>query len=184
MVTGPESTGKTNISDFLAHELNADWIPEYARYYVSSLRGKYSYRDIENIAEKQIRDYREYTKSESGIVIFDTWLIITKVWFDMVFGKYPAWLDEKIEELPIDLYLLCAPDIPWESDEVRENGGESRLHLFNRYKEEILALDVPLKIISGNGPARNHLALKAVNRFNNRNQNDRRYFCSHHSIWP
>ncbi len=52
--------------------------------------------DIEHIARKQTEDYEKYARNGKGIVIFDTWLIITKVWFDMVFGKYPRWLDEKI----------------------------------------------------------------------------------------
>ncbi len=166
VVTGPESTGKTNISDYLATQLNALWVPEYARYYVSSLRSKYSYRDIEHIAGKQIDDYLKYTGKGSGMVIFDTWLIITKVWFDVVFGKHPGWLDEKIAQLPIDLYLLCSPDIPWEPDDVRENGGRSRDLLFNRYRKEIEALQVPLQIISGRGGERFRSALKAVNDFN------------------
>ncbi len=162
VVTGPESTGKTNISDYLARELDAVWIPEYARYYVSSLREKYSYSDIEHIARKQIEDYMKYSGEGHDLVIFDTWLIITKVWFEVVFGKYPEWIDQKIEELPMDLYLLCSPDIPWEPDDVRENGNESRTSLFNRYKEEIEALDVPLRIISGSGPDRFRMALDAV----------------------
>ncbi len=171
VVTGPESTGKTNISDYLARELDAVWIPEYARYYMSSLREKYSYTDIEHIASKQIEDYLKYTGTKSGIVIFDTWLIITKVWFDVVFGRYPAWLDEKIVELPIDLYLLCATDIPWEEDNVRENRGEMRDILFQRYLREIEALGVPYRIITGNGHSRNRMALSAVKHLN-KFQND------------
>ena len=166
VVTGPESTGKTNISDFLASHLNALWVPEYARFYVSSLRNKYTYRDIEHIARKQIDDYTKYTGKGKGIVIFDTWLIITKVWFDVVYGKHPDWLDKKIEQLPIDLYLLCAPDIPWESDGVRENGGKIRDMLFDRYKKEIEALHVPLQIISGSGDSRFQSALRVVMDFN------------------
>jgi len=163
VVTGPESTGKTNISDFLSRELGAVWIPEYARYYVSSLKEKYTYSDIEHIAGKQIDDYKKYCQSGSGIVIFDTWLIITKVWFEVVYGKYPSWLDAGIRDLPVDLYLICAPDIPWEADDVRENGNAARELLFKRYIEEIGALGTAFKIISGNGRARNLMALKAVN---------------------
>ncbi len=69
---------------------------------------------------------------------------------------------KKSVELPVDLYLLCAPDIPWKADNVRENSGESRELLFNRYKEEITALNTPLKIISGNGAGGTRMALDAV----------------------
>jgi nicotinamide riboside kinase len=165
VVTGPESTGKTSISDFLANHFNAVWIPEYARYYISSLRNKYDYSDIEKIARKQIEDYHNYSDTESGIVIFDTWLIITKIWFVEVFKRYPDWLNNAINTLRIDLYLICSPDIPWEPDIVRENGGDARLYLFDRYCEEILKLGCAYSIISGTGEARMQSALKAIEDF-------------------
>lgn len=164
VVTGPESTGKTNIADFLAAELNAVWIPEYARYYVSSLKNKYDYSDIERIAQKQIEDYHHYTKAGPGIVIFDTWLIITKIWFDEVYRKHPAWLEQAINDLPVDLYLLCATDIPWQPDSVRENGGAARNHLFQLYYKEIEKLRVPLVVVRGQGETRKQNALSAVNK--------------------
>jgi len=165
VVTGPESTGKTNISDHLAKYFNALWIPEYARYYVSNLQNKYNYSDIVNIAQKQIDDYIKFSSGKSGLIIFDTFLIITKVWFDEVFHRYPSWLDQNIQELKIDLYLLCAPDIPWKSDTVRENGGIKREYLFNRYRDEIEKLNLPYFIISGSGSERYDSAVKLVEKF-------------------
>ncbi len=165
VITGPESTGKTNISDYLSRRYGAVWIPEYARFYVSSLRNKYDYSDIVTIAKKQIEDYHKYSSGESRIVIFDTWLIITKIWFLEVFHKYPDWLDESINELTISLYLICAPDIPWEKDMVRENGGDNRMYLFDKYREEIEKLNIPYNIISGNGEERFIAAGKVVSEF-------------------
>jgi nicotinamide riboside kinase len=163
VLTGPESTGKTKISEFLAEKLNAEWIPEYARYYMSSLSGKYNYDDVEHVARKQVEDYHKYT--QPGIVIFDTWLIITKVWFQRVYKRMPEWLEEEISNLKIDLFLLCEPDIPWEEDPVRENDGKTRITLYNLYKEEILRLGVSYRVIKGYGEIRNLNALKAVEEF-------------------
>lgn len=162
VVTGPEATGKTNISDYLARHFNASWIPEYARYYISSLRERYGYADIESIAKRQIADYHRYALSAEKIVIFDTWLIITKVWFQEVFRRYPAWIDEEIGNLPMDHYLLCSPDIPWEPDDVRENGGERRWYLFEKYRKELEHWGFRYDIIEGNGQERFDRAVRAV----------------------
>ncbi len=153
VVTGPESTGKTNIASHLSKKLNCIWVPEYARTYVEKLHRPYTYEDVEHIAKKQIHDYMYFTK-RYRILIFDTWLIITKVWFDKVFGKHPHWLDEKIKNLKIDFYLLCAPDLEWVPDPVRENGGEIRKELFQIYEKEIRSLAVPYGIVKGEGQKR------------------------------
>ncbi len=151
VVTGPESSGKTNIADHLASAFKGEWVPEYARYYINSLRNKYDYKDIEVIAKKQVADYHNFSQKETDLIIFDTWLIITKVWFNVVFNKYPKWIDQQIHDLFIDLYLVCAPDIPWIPDGVRENGGEMREELFYHYIKEIKETGRPYAIIQGNG---------------------------------
>jgi NadR type nicotinamide-nucleotide adenylyltransferase len=154
VVTGPESTGKTNIASFLAEKFNSVWVPEYARYYIENLKEKYDYSDLESIARKQVEDYHYYTGSTNGLVIFDTWLIITKVWFWKVYKKYPNWLQESIDNLKIDLYLLCAPDIEWTADPVRENRGVIRELLFKAYEQEIIKTGVSYGIVSGSGKKR------------------------------
>lgn len=162
VVTGPESTGKTNIASFLAEKFNSVWVPEYARYYIENLKAKYDYSDLETIARKQVEDYHHYSKSSDGLVIFDTWLIITKVWFQKVYRRYPGWLQKSIDTLKIDLYLLCAPDLEWKADPVRENSGKSREVLFKAYEQEIVKTRVPYGIISGTGKNRYDLSENIV----------------------
>jgi len=154
VVSGPESTAKSNISEYLAERFNCEWVPEYARSYMQGLDGSYSYSDIENIARMQMEQYREYTARARDLVIFDTWLIITRVWFRVAFGEYPAWLDEGIKNLPVDLYLLCKPDIEWVPDPLRENGGEMRDVLFEKYWKEIANTGVSFEIVEGTGKTR------------------------------
>ncbi len=148
-ITGPESTGKTLISEFLGKKLNGLVIPEYARDYLSGKNGKYSYKDIEIIGRMQINQRKTVDEKKYKIVILDTWLIITKIWFIEVYGKYPGWIDKAIQQFPVDLYLLCKPDIPWIHDPLRENGGEKRKYLYNRYLEEINQIKIPVGIVSG-----------------------------------
>ena len=163
VITGPESTGKTELAQALAEKLGAVWIPEYARQYVENLNRPYNYDDVVRIARYQISQEKEYTlKIKNGILIFDTWLIITKVWFDLVFGKCPEWVCDHIRSSKIDLFLLCNTDLPWIADPVRENGGEKREQLFQLYCDEIHSFGFEYEIVDGFGAVRTQNAFGAL----------------------
>ena len=176
-IIGPESTGKSSLGQYLAKRYGATYVPEYARDYVASLHRPYTYDDVCHIARKQIeqikavdsgqwavgsgltakRSNSEAVKQRSGqttkwsncnVVFFDTELIVTRVWFDYVYGTAPDWLLSAMQQYKMDTYLLTYPDIPWIPDPTRENGSdEMRLQLFHRYEQEIQAWDVPYYII-------------------------------------
>jgi len=165
VITGPESTGKTELAQALAEKFDAVWIPEYARQYVENLNRPYDYVDVVRIAQHQIAQEKEYaTKVGKGILIFDTWLIITKVWFDLVFGKCPEWISEHIRLSNIDLFLVCDTDLPWIADPVRENGGEKRIELFQLYCNEIRSFGFEYETVSGFGDERVKNAISALSK--------------------
>ena len=166
-VTGPESTGKTTLTKQLADIFNGRIVPEYAREYVEKLPDHYTFNDVENIAKMQVTQYMDTLNCPEKIIFFDTWLIITKVWFNWVFGNVPIWLEDKIKICPIDLFLLCHPDLPWEADPVRENGGENRMKLFDQYRVELKHYNFNFVEISGSGNDRLDKAIKAIHDFCN-----------------
>ncbi len=159
-ILGPESTGKTMLAGQLAEHFNAPWIPEYAREYVEKLKVPYTYEDVCKIALKQIDEEQaiDSLASTADYVFFDTELIITKVWFSFRFGQVPEFLTEQLNTGFFDLYLLCAPDLPWEPDPVREHG-EDREFFFNWYKKEIELTGKSCYIVSGMGKKRFENAL-------------------------
>ncbi len=161
-VTGPESTGKTTLAKQLAERFNGKYIPEFAREYVENLSEHYTYEDVVFIAKKQVEQYLETNESSEKFFIFDTWLIITKVWFSWVFGKVPDLIDDRILNCPIDLFLLCCPDLPWEADVVRENGGENRIKLYEQYQLELKHYNFNFVEISGTGDERLNQAIQAI----------------------
>jgi NadR type nicotinamide-nucleotide adenylyltransferase len=163
IISGPESTGKTELAKNLATRLNTLWVPEYAREYIENLNRPYSYDDIEHIARHQLAQERIYVaKLSSGLLIFDTWFIITKVWFDVVFGHCPDWIITHIQSTRIDLFLVCSNDLPWIPDLVRENGGKKREQLFQIYCNEISSFGFKYEIIKGTGSMRVENAITAL----------------------
>ena len=165
VITGPESTGKTELARALAGKLNSVWVPEYARQYVENLGRDYNYDDVVEIAKYQIEQEKKYSSEfKNGILIFDTWLIITKVWFDVVYGTCPTWISDHIKSSQIDLFLVCSTDLPWIPDPVRENGGEKREALFQLYIKEIQRFGFDYEIVQGIGEARLDCALDFLSK--------------------
>ena len=165
VLTGPESTGKTTLAKQLAEIFDGEYIPEYAREYVEQLQHPYTFGDVEAIATRQVEQYHQTESASCPIFFFDTWLIITKVWFEWVFGKTPEWLEPEIQKCPMDLYLLCRPDLSWEADAVRENSGENRMKLYNEYLGNLRNYGLNFVEIEGNGEERLENAISAIRRF-------------------
>lgn len=156
-IIGPESTGKSTLASYLAHRYGGVLISEYAREYMETraCASAYTYEDVVNIARFQVQQLQELATlpsnrmvegKQNDVVFFDTELIITKVWFLHKYGECPKFVEEALQQYPMDVYLLCYPDMPWESDPVRENPN-IREYLFDWYEREIQALDIPYYII-------------------------------------
>ncbi len=163
VITGAESTGKSTLTEELANYFNVPFIPELARNYIENLNRKYNYNDVEIIAQLQVNEFKKHQNSEHPYIFVDTWLIVTKIWFEVVFKKEPVWLSNEIQNTKIDLFLVCDTDIPWVSDPVRENGGEMRNILQNRYIDTILKYNFKSKIIKGQNSCRLKSAIQYLN---------------------
>lgn len=163
VITGAESTGKSTLTEKLANHFKVPFIPEIAREYIENLEYKYSYNDVEAIAGIQIDQFKKLKDSDTEYIFLDTWLIVTKIWFEFVYQKIPDWLISEIKKTRIDLFLVCDIDLPWIADPVRENGGENRKILQEKYIENITLYNFDYKIVSGFDDNRFMNALKFVN---------------------
>lgn len=166
VVTGAESTGKSTLTKKLSEHFDVPFVPEIARDYIEKLKHNYTFSDVEKIAKVQIEMFEKYSNSDAPYVIMDTWLIITKVWFEFVYQKVPDWLLESIEKYKIDLFLLCDIDIPWIDDPVRENGGLNRKKLHEKYIENLNFYKFNFEIVKGLDEMRFLKAIKIVNELN------------------
>lgn len=161
-ITGAESTGKSTLAQSLSDHYGVPFAHEYARTYVEKLNRQYTYNDVELIAKKQCEQLDGLLYSGHKIIILDTWLIITKIWFQVVFKNVPNWIDKTIKETHIDLFLVCETDLPWINDKVRENGGTAREDLQTAYINELEKYNFDYKIISGKNSERLQKALDYI----------------------
>ncbi|HWB24157.1 MAG TPA: AAA family ATPase [Chitinophagaceae bacterium] len=190
VVTGPESTGKSTLCELLARHYNTLWCPEYAREYLLKYGLTYNYDDLLEIARGQIAledVYAERTDNETGnvytalenqvsikkpsptdspaLLFIDTDMYVMKVWCEYVYHKCHPYILEQIASRKYDLYLLCNPDLPWEPDAMREYPDEqSRLELYEIYRNLMLNQATPFIEISGSYNERLQTAIDAVDK--------------------
>ncbi|MCP2042399.1 AAA family ATPase [Pontibacter sp. HSC-36F09] len=147
-ITGPESTGKSTLSQQLAAHYNTVWVPEYARTYVETLDRPYTLQDLEQIAKGQLALEARIQEEASRILFSDTDLLVIKIWSEHAFGECPDWVLQKLKQQDYNLYLLMGVDLPWEPDPQREHP-HLRQYFYDWYKRELEELQVPYLEISG-----------------------------------
>ena len=165
VLTGPESVGKSTLTKQLSEFYNGVYVEEFARNYVEQLGRPYTYNDVEFIVQQQLKEYDDF-KNQKGFCFFDTFLIISKIWFLHVYHRLPEWFEDEFMKRPVDLYLLCKDDLEWESDGVRENEKLRRL-LFDKYKDELDKYGFRYVIIEGEGENRLKKAIEVINNVGN-----------------
>lgn len=162
-ITGPESTGKSTLSERLADYYQTVWVPEYARTYISSLDRPYTEADILAIAQGQVRLEQELASQARGLLICDTELLVAKVWSEHAFGACPDWIMRQLEKQHYDLYLLAGIDIPWVPDPQREHP-HLREYFYQRYRKELISRGWPYVEVGGGLSERMMQAIAAINR--------------------
>jgi NadR type nicotinamide-nucleotide adenylyltransferase len=163
-VIGPECTGKTDLSQFLATHFKTDWVPEYARAYIDNLVRPYAQHDLLTIAHGQVRVEDEWSRgSNNSLLICDTNLYVIKVWSLFKFGNCNEDILRQIAERQYDLYLLTFIDVPWEEDPQREHP-DKRYELYEAYLNEMKNQSVPFVEIKGEKEQRRKTAIEAVEK--------------------
>ncbi len=157
-ITGPESTGKSQLTEQLAVHYKTVFVPEFARDYVESLGREYNFEDLELIAKGQIRMQKAAEKKAGRLLFCDTELTVIKIWGEHKYNKCPAWVSENLSKYTYDLYLLCNVDLPWEFDPLREHP-RLRTYFFDWYQRELTSRNANIKVVDGTGIARFQKAL-------------------------
>jgi len=161
-IIGPECTGKSELSQFLADHYKTDWVPEYARNYIDNLRHRpYNQDDLLKIAHGQLRLEDEYARDAQKLLICDTNLYVIKIWSEFKYGSCAEEILEQIQTRHYDLYLLTYVDIPWQEDPQREHPAR-REELYQIYYREMKAQGVPFVEIKGERELRRAAAIQAI----------------------
>lgn len=172
---GPESTGKTTLSDQLARHYNTVWAPEYAREYLqkkwNNERKTCENSDLLPIAIGQMKLENKLAKKADKVLICDTDLLETKVYSEEYYGGFvDPKLDKAAKVNQYDLYLLTHIDTPWEADDLRDKP-EQRLEMFKAFENALIKYKRPYVLLKGNKQKRLKRATEAIDKLLNDRKN-------------
>jgi NadR type nicotinamide-nucleotide adenylyltransferase len=174
VIIGPESTGKSTLTEKLAAHYNSEFVKEYAREYLLTNGTNYSFENLLEVAKGQIaleekaisaiRLSNDLSQNSTTTNLFiDTDMYVMKVWCEFVFSKCHQWILNQIVERKYDLYFLCNTDMPWVKDELREYPDLAiREKLYHHHKDIMINQSVPWVDISGSYNERIQKAILAV----------------------
>jgi NadR type nicotinamide-nucleotide adenylyltransferase len=163
VILGPECTGKSELSEFLAQEFNTVWVEEYARSYINNLHRPYGPEDLPAIARGQISLEDGLVSKADKVLICDTNLYVIKVWSTFKYGYCDPEILESIATRKYDLYLLTYIDLPWVADPLREHPDHREL-LYSLYLQEMENQSVPFIEIKGSREERRSLASESIKK--------------------
>lgn len=163
VLTGSESTGKTELAHRLAEHFHAPIAEEFVRDYAAQRGGRLSFGDHGPIAKGQMASEDAAIARARDLVFLDTDLVSTVVYCQHYFGRSPEWIEREARARSGDLYLLMSPDIPWIPDGVRDRG-EQRAEMHSLFKQKLEALGLSYVEIGGEREERLQRAVRAVEK--------------------
>lgn len=136
---------------------------EFCRGYQDTLGRPLHEGDVEPIARGQIAEADAAEPGAAGLLVLDTDLVSTVVYARHYYGACPAWVEEAARERRGDLYLLCAPDLPWEADGQRDRG-DRREEMHVLFAGTLAEVGATVSVVAGPGPGRVRSAIAAASR--------------------
>lgn len=163
---GPESTGKTTLSQDLAAHFKTTWAPEFMRAYLQKKwddsKENCMMEDLIPIAKGQLKNEAFAEKNADKVVFYDTNLLQLKVYSEVYYEGYcPSEIQKEVGRRNYDLYFLLYIDIPWEADDLRDKPND-REAMFHVFEEALQKNNTPFITLTGNYEKRLETAKKTI----------------------
>ena len=159
-LTGAESTGKTTLAHALAEALPGRLVTEASRDLLPP-GAVYDVDDVVAIGREQNRRETTALQLTRGWVVADTDLLVIRIWLQERFHVWPEALEQLWRLQTPRVWILTAPDIPWEPDPLRENPHD-RERLHGLYRQYLSASKIPWIEVRGSVESRLEQALRFV----------------------
>ena len=158
VLTGPESSGKTELTNSLSQYFKMPFVPEYAREYLSKKNKEYNLSDLLKINDAQTKIQKA---TDGEMVFWDTDIITIIIWAKEKFNTKNEIFEKSLKENVPHFYLLCNPDLDWEQDDLRENPND-RYRLLREYQSILTKRRIPYAHIQGKGKIRLANAIDSI----------------------
>ena len=153
VICGPESTGKSTLTEKLASYFKTNHVSEYARDYLQSKwddkKEVCNKEDLIKIARGQVERENTNINNSNKLIFCDTNILTTIAWSKTHFdGFCDPWLIKQSKLLKYDYYLILNTDTSWIKDDLRDRPND-RKKMFSAHREELKLCHVNYDIITG-----------------------------------
>lgn len=143
---GPESVGKTTLSQKLAEEFQTSFVPEMARSLIHS--NHFVVDDFIRIGRAQTEAVLTAERLANRVLFCDTDVITTQIYSNLYVQTVPPELYELEQQIQYDTYILLDIDVPWIADEIRDQG-HRRAEMLSLFRHELDKRRLPYTLVGG-----------------------------------
>jgi HTH-type transcriptional repressor of NAD biosynthesis genes len=161
---GPESTGKSTLTEKMALAYNTTFVPEVARELITS--NDISVNDIVKIGKAQAQRVIDKTSIANKILFCDTDVITTQIYSQHYLNTIPEILLELEAQIKYDLYFLLDIDVVWVADDLRDQG-HRRKEMYYIFKNELDNRNIKYIEIKGSYQEREEKVKKIIDEMFN-----------------
>lgn len=163
---GPESTGKTTLTQQLARHYQTVCVPEFMRGFLEKKwkkqRKLISKDDLVPIAKGQLALEKKAAGKVENLLLCDTDLLELKVYSEYYYNGFcPEFIKNEATKNNSGIYLLTYIDVPWEPDMLRDRPN-NRAEMFCIFEAELKKQGFLYEILKGNEKERFENAVKII----------------------
>ena len=128
-IVGPESAGKSTLTEHLATHFGTTFAPEYARTYLETIPapelerlyapGGFDAETMRHFVRGQAASVEAMARRCNRVVFSDTEAIVTALYCRLFLGNVPSFVHDQVARQRFDLYLLASASEEWACEEQR-----------------------------------------------------------------
>jgi NadR type nicotinamide-nucleotide adenylyltransferase len=152
---GPESTGKTTISQKIAQELKTIYVPEYAKTLIDRQQGQFFEHNVRQVLTAQRQSENVLAREAGPYLLCDSDALTTLIWSETLFGKAPKEACKFASRAGENtMTFLMTPDTMWVSDSHRKvveqaENNDFRWKMFHRFETQLKTFGRPYCVVPG-----------------------------------
>lgn len=161
-IYGPESVGKSILTEKLANHYETEFVPEMAREVIGDR--KCELKDISKIAKTQYLEVENSVKLADKLLFCDTDLITTEIYSWYYFNEVPDIVKELQSLEDYDMYFLLDVNCEWDGEgDVHRDLGDRRKEMYEIFKLNLEKRNKFYKEISGDWDERLEKMCEIIN---------------------
>jgi NadR type nicotinamide-nucleotide adenylyltransferase len=146
---GAESSGKTTLAQALANTYKTVWVPEYLREFTEKNHRPPLESEQLQIAQIQVQRELEMEKQANLFLFCDSSPLMIALYSEHYFQKIGDELSRLVDQHDYDMYIVTAPDFPWQADGVQRDSPALQKKMHLRLMEYLEEQELPFLLAEG-----------------------------------